>query len=347
MKSTMVTRAEVARRAGVSPMTVTRVMANDPHVTDETRQLVLEVVRELGYYPSVSARAIRGNNMNVLSVTTPTQFYESLFQNTFFQTITHGISQSCFTNRFDLLITFLDNPGHSGDPEGHDFLRPYLENKCDGLLFIALSPWTDQLERIEREKIPCVAIYSPFTGTSLTTVNVDDRLGAFTAVRHLTDNGHRDIALVNGPPRHMAAIARERGYRDALEAAGIPFRPELTTSGEFLIEVGYRNTLELLDRATPITAIFCGNDDLAFGALKALAEKGLRVPENVSLVGFDDVDGARLSNPPLTTIAQPLKAIGRIGAELLIERIRNPDAPVRDVIVPLTLVERASVRKLN
>jgi LacI family transcriptional regulator, repressor for deo operon, udp, cdd, tsx, nupC, and nupG len=203
------------------------------------------------------------------------------------------------------------------------------------------------LNIVAKQHIPCVGVYADKNNGSMSTINIDDSAGAKLAVNYLLQHGHRRIAMLNGTMDTLVAKNRTLGYEKALVAAQVTPDPTLISGGGFFLESGYEQTVALLDRTRDFTAIFCASDDLAYGCLKALKENKIRVPEDVSVMGFDDKRGSADCDPPLTTLAQPLEEIGKLATELLIKRVHQPKAPLEHLILPLQLVERQSVKQLH
>jgi LacI family repressor for deo operon, udp, cdd, tsx, nupC, and nupG len=173
-------------------------------------------------------------------------------------------------------------------------------------------------------------------------VYVDNVAAAANATRHLLQLGHVDIAFINGPTTSPICLDRERGYQNALRSAHIKRNTNLTVVGDFSVESGIRGAAKLLAGTSRFTAVFCSNDEMAIGAICALKSEGLRVPEDVSVVGFDDIRFARYSDPPLTTIAQPMRDIGREAMTMMIDRLSNPHGAARKCVLPTQLIVRGS-----
>ena len=322
---------EVALAADVSVATVSRTLAMPDVVLPETRQRVQDAIRRLGYTPNVQARSLRTARSNVIVALVPD------ISNPFFAEVIRGIEQVAHRNRYSVL---LGDTQYSSDRE-----QAYADllgaRQADGL--ITLLPHIPQISSAGPPPIvnACEYVADP----SITSVYVDNVAGAREAVEYLLTLGHRAIAFIAGPMNSPINVDRDRGYEGALASAGIKRSRKLTVEGDFSAESGIRATESLFARGESFTAVFCSNDEMAMGALRAIKSRGLRVPEDISVVGFDDIRFARYCDPPLTTIAQPMGDIGREAMTMLIEILNGTDVPPRKRILPTQLVVRGSAAR--
>lgn len=319
---------EVATAAKVSVATVSRTLAMPDVVLPETRQRVQEAIRRLGYTPNVQARSLRTARTNVIVALVPD------ISNPFFAEVIRGIEQVALQNRYSVLL---------GDTQyNREREQVYADlvsaRQADGL--ITLLPHIPQVTTTG--PLPIVNACEYVTDPAVTSVYVDNVAGARVAVEYLLTLGHKAIASIAGPMSSPISVDRDRGYEAALTAAGIKRNRKLTVEGDFSAEAGIRCTESLFAGGVPFTAVFCSNDEMAIGALRAIKSRGLRIPEDISVVGFDDIRFARYSDPPLTTIAQPMGDIGREAATLLIEILNDADVLPRKRILPTQLVVRGS-----
>jgi len=190
--------------------------------------------------------------------------------------------------------------------------------------------------------VPVVTTAYHIPGAALTVIDVDNVDGGLQATRCLLDRGHRQIAMIGGPGTWKSVNDRTQGYVMALEAAGIPFDPGLTAEGDWSLRSGYQAAQELLARGRPFSALFAQNDQMAIGALRALREAGRRIPEDISVVGYDDIPMAEYCEPPLTTIRQPMREVGAVATRLLIESVEKPGAPQGEILLKTELILRDS-----
>ncbi|MFN4134654.1 MAG: LacI family DNA-binding transcriptional regulator [Novosphingobium sp.] len=321
---------DVAARAGVAVKTVSRVLNGHPYVSADTRARVEEAMRALDFRPSVAARILSGAKSNQIALIYDNHSPYYMFQ------IQTGCWDFCRANGIRLLA----QPVDVADPQVGEQVRGLVtETHVDGI--ILSSPVTDcdpVLRALESLDIPFVRI-SPGTNHALTSsVFMDDAQAADDMTTHLINAGHRRIGFIKGHPNHMASDDRLFGYRRALDRAGLPYDPVLVCEGAFDFDSGVRGGRTLLDLANRPTAIFASNDDMAAGVLAVAHDRGIAVPAQLSVAGFDDTTLARTVWPPLTTIHQPMAELARTATEIL---IAGGDITHRRL--PHTLVERGSV----
>lgn len=299
---------DVAQRAGVSVATVSRVLNGHPDVSDATREAVLQQIREDNFVTSRSARGLAGGRTGLIALTVPFMHPE------YFAQIMAGAAEALYERdaRFVLCPT-----AHEHDREV-SLLGRVMHGTTDGAVLILPSESNDELMRLRRHGYPFVVVDpSVPLDPDIPTVAAANWAGARTATEHLLALGHRQIAAVSGPANWSASMDRIAGYHSALTAAGLPARTEQVVESDFTVEGGYRVAKDLLQMADPPTAIFALNDNMATGVLLAAKEVGYDVPQDLSVVGFDDIALATVSSPALTTVRQPLLEMGRMAASLL------------------------------
>lgn len=321
---------DVAARAGVAVKTVSRVLNGHPYVSAETRTKVEEAMRALDFRPSVAARILSGAKSNQIALIYDNHSPYYMFQ------IQTGCWDFCRANNIRLLA----QPVDVADPLVGEQVRGLVdETHVDGI--ILSSPVTDcdpVLRALEYMDIPFVRI-SPGTNHALTSsVFMDDAQAADDMTTYLINAGHRRIGFIKGHQNHMASDDRLFGYRRALDRAGLPYDPVLVCEGEFDFDSGVRGGRALLDQSNRPTAIFASNDDMAAGVLAVAHDRGINVPAELSVAGFDDTTLARTVWPPLTTIHQPMIELARTATEILIA-----GGDINHRRLPHTLIERASV----
>ncbi len=321
---------DVAARAGVAVKTVSRVLNGHPYVSVDTRAKVEEAMRALDFRPSVAARILSGAKSNQIALIYDNHSPYYMFQ------IQTGCWDFCRANGIRLLA----QPVDVADPLVGEQVRGLVtETHVDGI--ILSSPVTDcdpVLRALESLDIPFVRI-SPGTNHALTSsVFMDDAQAADDMTTYLINAGHRRIGFIKGHHNHMASDDRLFGYRRALDRAGLPYDPVLVHEGEFDFDSGVRGGRALLDQFNRPTAIFASNDDMAAGVLAVAHDRGMNVPAELSVAGFDDTTLARTVWPPLTTIHQPMIELARTATEILIA-----GGDINHRRLPHTLVERASV----
>jgi LacI family repressor for deo operon, udp, cdd, tsx, nupC, and nupG len=321
---------EVAKEAGVSVATISRALRMPQVVAPKTLERVQKAVDKLGYAPNAQARMLRTARSNVIVAMVPD------ISNPFFSEIIRGIEQAAQRKRYSVLL---------GDTQyNREREQAYADllatKQADGLIMLGARA-VPHLPRLPtRAFAPVVSVSEYIKGIS--GVYIDNIAAARDATNYLLHLGHVDIAYVAGPPTSPVCIDRTRGFQIALRAVGIRRDPTLTVTGDFSIESGIRGVDGLLSGQRKFTAVFCSNDEMAIGAMRALRSRGFRVPEDVSVIGFDDMRFARYCDPPLTTIAQPMGEMGREAMNMMIEILINPHAPPLERILPTQLVVRGS-----
>jgi LacI family transcriptional regulator len=332
--SKRVTIDRVAQVAGVSAQTVSRVLNNRPDVSAETRARIKEIMRELGYQPSAIAQSLASQRTRTLGLITAD------FSDYFFTQVIVGAEQESRQHGYLFMLgsTAL-NP--QNEPE---YIRLFSEQHVAGFLFARASTASGSREffDLSQSGIPIVIVPNDYhvSGLSLTVVDVDNVMGGRLAARYLLDGGHRRIAMIKGPRRWKSVDDRSEGFRLELEADGLQVTDQLVGEGDWSYASGYRATMQLLDSGDPFTAVFVQNDQMAIGAMRALREAGRHIPDDVAMVGYDDVPAAEYADPPLTTIRQPTCEVGKLAARLLIQRIEKEDQPDEMVLLEPELVRR-------
>lgn len=325
-----VTIREVARRAGVSVATVSRVLNHSGPVRDETRRRVEEVARALRYAPNVTARSLSTRRTHTLAAILPDLYGE------FFSEVIRGLDQTAQAGGYNLLIS-----SSHRDRRGVEAALRALRGRVDGLILMAPDIDAGTLLSDLPESLPVVLVNSPVVGTGFDSINIDNYGGAYAMTRHLTERGHRRIAFIKGAAGNYDAGERLRGYRDALRDAGCAANPAFEVAGDFTDVSGYRAMGEILGLEPRPTAAFAANDAMAIGALGALRESGVAVPEEFAVAGFDDIPIARYVNPPLSSVRVDIPGLGARAVRVLLDAIEKKNAHRRSQeILPTALVPR-------
>jgi LacI family transcriptional regulator len=323
---------DVAREAGVSVTTVSRVLNDSGPVKSATRQRIRDVARRLHFTPNTAARSLSTRRTNTIGVLLPDVYGE------FFSEVIRGIDQSAQQHGFHVLIS-----GAHNEPAEVSAAVSAMRGRVDGLILMASGLDAVTLARNLSERIPAVLINADHDASHFDTINIDNFGGALAMTTHLLELGHREIHMISGPARNRDAMEREKGFRAALKAAGSAVRDEWIVAGSFTEASGYRATEQLLDAGVKPTAIFAANDSMAVGALSALRNRGLRVPEDIAVVGFDDVPIAEYVSPPLTTVRVSIPQLGSCAAERLVACIRARNGQERrHEILATELIVRGS-----
>ncbi len=330
-----VTLEDVARVARVSTKTVSRVINNEPAVAADTRERVVQAIRSLNYVPNSAARNLsRGRAMAiglVVGWSVNSAFSSMLIDAMLQDTLHKGYS----------LVLFSSNQGTAGR-----VTKALLGNQIDGVIMDSAAANDPELiAQLEAMKRPHLIIHPDFLDrySRASFVRIDNFEGAKKATEYLLGLGHRAIGLVSYPP-DRPGNERHSGYQAALAEAGVTPDPAWVydCSLELPVQIGYKGALELVPHHPELTAIFAATDEIAIGVLTALWQLGMRIPEDVSVVGFDDISLASVITPPLTTVHQPIDVISRVAVELMVEMIEDPGGARKDVVLPTSLVVRDS-----
>lgn len=319
---------EVAKRAGVSPSTVSRVINGTAVVVPETEKKVRDAIAEFNFSPHPAARQLVMQRTNMIGLVLPE------ISGAFFSPLLKGIEGCVREAAYDLLIY---------TTQGALKRRPLGEHNTDGMIIFAGSVDDRELLRLNEINFPVVLLHrTPPPNTSIPFVTVENKSGAEKLINHLIEVHHkRRIAYLQGPAGHEDSLWRERGYRNALAAHGIAFDPALVTYGGFNEEDAYAATQQWLANGLVFDAVFTGDDEAAAGVLRSLSDAGTRLPQQVSVVGFDDVPFSRFLNPPLTTVRAPIEQVGREAVRLLLACMRK-QACASEILLPTELVIRQS-----
>ncbi|MEU2660094.1 LacI family DNA-binding transcriptional regulator [Streptomyces sp. NPDC007325] len=332
------TLEEVAARAGVGRGTVSRVINGSPKVSEQAKAAVEKAVAELGYVPNRAARALAGSRTDAVALVVP-ETEARLFAEPYFLDIIRGVSSELAAADKQLLLTLIRS-----DQERQRFEQYLAAQRVDGVLLVSVhadDPLPDQVRALG---LPAVLNGRRREDEPVAFVDSDNTGAGRTAVAHLAAGGRTRVATITGPLDMYGARCRLDGYREGLAEAGLAADDALVATGDFTEEGGRRAMRELLDRAPDLDAVFAASDVMAAGARAVLREAGRRVPDDVALVGVDDSAVARLMDPPLTSVRQPIEEMGRTMAQLLLAEIAGPsepdDQPRR--MLPTELVVRAS-----
>jgi LacI family transcriptional regulator len=330
---------ELARRSGVSVGTVSRALNGSTDVRPETRERIMRLAQELDYTPAAAARTLVTQRSHVIGVFLETGEGHPDLQHPFFHEVLVGLKDRIGAVGYDLLLFASTRPGNGyGD---HSYLKRCQHHNVDGAVLMGVDADDEELRRLLRSELPCVGVDVELAGTCTGYVMSDNSIGADLAVRHLYELGHRRIATITGLLDKKPGIDRLRGYRDEVQRLGLGYRDEYVGYGDFYFETGHQAAARLLALDEPPTAIFAASDMMALGVIRAAAEAGLRIPEDLSVVGFDDIQLAQHVHPPLTTLAQDKAGLGVEAANALLRQIEGADS-AEPVTLPVQLIVRGS-----
>ena len=332
-----VTIVDVAREAGVSYTTVSRVLNNKQNVRPETRERVLAAMTRLGYVVDQRARSLAGGRSQVIGLLVHD------LGTSYIGEIIRGIDSELASAQYDLL----HYTTHRRKTRESAYVTMLTRGLADGLLLVLPRDPGAYLETLREHRFPHVLIDHRGVDEVTPAVAASNRQGAESATKHLITLGHRRIGFVTGAMDQICAQDRLQGYKNALEGHGIRFDPDLVYEGDFFQPLGYQAADALLSLPDRPTAIFASNDVSAFGVMEAVRDHKLRIPEDVSVVGFDDIPQAAHVHPALTTVRQPLEEMGRVSTRMLLHYIAEPERAVERVELPTELVIRHSCTPLD
>lgn len=329
---TKITITEVAEKAGVSLGTVSRVLNNDIHVAPGTRQRVSAVVQELGYVANRQARGLKGSKTNTIGILVPD------LGTGYIGEIMMGVDSELALHQLDLMLFTT----HRAATKEANYVANMVQGMVDGLLMVLPRNPTDFIGTLTQRKFPFVLIDHQGTGNPCPAVGAMNWQGAYNATEYLIKLGHRRIGFITGSMDLGAAIDRLEGYKSALKTHHIALDPTLIFNGSFFQPDGYAGACALLDVRDRPTALFASNDVMAMGVMDAVHSRGLRIPEDISVLGFDDIPQAAMVRPALTTVRQPLKEMGGLAAQMLVDMLKSSDLELSRVELPTELMVRAS-----
>ncbi len=329
----MPTIREVAKRAGVSPITVSRVVNDSGYVSEKTRARVEAVIEELGYVPNMLGPSLRFKQTKTLAVVITD------ITNPFWTTVTRGVEDVAQANGYSTILCNTDE----SETKQEQYMQMLLRRQIDGILLVPASSKAEPIRMIQNQGIPVVLLDRQVNGIDVDIVRADSEEGAYRLTQHLISLGHQNIAMLAGPKDVSTSVDRVNGYRRALEDAALKTNIDQIYWGNFTQEAGYEMARIVADLMPRPTALFAANNFIAIGAILALKEKGLRVPEDMALVTIDDIPPPYTLEPFLTVATQPAREMGQQAAQLLFARIKGEDnLPCRQVVLPTEMFIRTS-----
>jgi len=334
-----VTLEEIARLAGVSRSTVSRVVNGDRRVSDAARQRVQGVIRDHDYHPHAAARSLASRRMRVLGLLI-TKSVGGLFTDPFYPILIQGTADAC--NAADHTLTMLMDTSADGHAVDQLYGRVIRGRHVDGVVLACQTVDDPLVPRLQSNGIPFVLV-GRHPGAEVSFVDVDSRGAAQGAVAHLIGHGHRKIAMICGQPHLIASIDRHAGYVTALQEATVSPEPSRVVFADFTQRGGHRAMQRLLQNRPDFPdAVFAASDALAFGAMAAIQEAGLHIPHDIAVMGFDGLDEGAHTRPPLSTVTQPVAGLGREAVRMLLRLIDNPGGEPVQQFLPTQLTLRGS-----
>jgi LacI family transcriptional regulator len=330
---------DVAARAGVAPITASRALNNSGYVSEDARARVEKAAAELKFVPNMLARSLRSQKTHTLALVVTD------IANPFWTTVARGVEDVANAAGFHVIFCNTDE----SEAKQERYLSMLLRRRVDGVLLVPATSSGAAVRMLQAQRVQVVVLDRRVPGSAVDVVRGASTDGARRLTQHLIELGHRRIAIFSGP--ESVSVSRERvaGYTQALAAAGIEADPSLVYHGPFTVEGGFAMAQALLARpALQATALFAANNFIAIGVLRALREAGLRVPEDISLVVFDDLPDTYTWEPFLTVAAQPAYELGKTATTLLLQRLAEPaQGEPQEIVLPTELIVRASTRAVN
>jgi len=325
---------DIAKLAGVSRSTVSRVVNEDPNVGKATREKVLQIIQQANYHPNIAARGLAAGRTRILGIVIP-RAVSALFTDPYFPLLIQGISTTCNSSDYSVML-WLAEPEY----ERRMIRKILYSGLIDGVIVASAQLEDSMVEALTEGDLPFILVGRHSSGGAVSYVDIDNVGSARDIVLHLLRQGYRRIATITGPRSMVPGVDRLEGYLSALRHRGLTPDPSLIVEGDFT-DAGGEAAMQRLLPLRP-EAVFAASDMMAEGALRALREAGRRVPADIAVVGFDDMPFAPRTDPPLTTVRQPVHRMGVVVAETLIDMIENPDPAPRRVILPTEIVIRKS-----
>jgi len=327
-----ITLKKVAEKAGVSVNTASRAINNKPDINEETKKRVLKVAQKLGYVRNATAIALRTRKTGTIGVVIADN------RNPFYAEVLNGMEEAAREKNYHIILANTQRD-YKKEEEAINLL---LAKRVDGLLITPVQDRDDDIKNLIEANIPFVVVGRDFEDIEVDAIYNDEVKGGFLATEYLIKKGHKRIALINGFLYKSPAKGRLEGYKKALNKYRISLDESLISSGDINIEDGYERTKKMLEKNLDFTAIFAYNDMMAFGAIQAIKEKGLRIPEDIGLVGYDDIPFSSLISPLLTTIRLKKQDLGVESVKLLLSRINGKRKKIKKMMLDVELITRGT-----
>ena len=327
----MPTVNDVAKRAGVSPITVSRVINNSGYISDVTRERVETAIKEIGYVPNTLARGLRSKRTNTLALVVTD------ITNPYFTSMARGVEDVAGDSNYTVIYCNTDE----SETKEEKYANMLAQRQVDGVLLVPACGNAKIINFLESNNISVVVLDRRVSGVNTDFVRSDSENGAYRLIKLLIGLGHEQIAVITGPKKVSTAVDRVKGYRQALVEAGLS-ENELIYYGSFTQQSGYDFTKQAMLQSSRPTAIFAANNFILLGVVKALRELQLNVPDDVSVVGFDNIPQSAMINPSLTTVQQPLEQMGRVATQMLLGILKTPKKDVNRIELPTELIIRSS-----
>ncbi|MEH7009577.1 LacI family DNA-binding transcriptional regulator [Neobacillus niacini] len=335
----MANRKDVAKLAGVSEATVSRVFNNIGPLREETKQKVLQAAQHLNYHPNAIAQSFARGKSNNIGVIVPYFQKVNLMSTHYFSELLSGIGEKLAEFGYGLLLLF------QSPEESKDYIKLFHTQKVDGCIILGSKDVPGELEALDKLhqlQLPYCLVNQTFSGYPFHSISADHLDGSLQAVSSLLMKGYKQIIFLNGPKEFSNSIDRLKGYETALINAGMPYNPQLVFQGNYSRKSGFQAAPGIASLLPEISAIFAGNDRMAIGLMQGLSEQGYQASRDYALIGYDDSEISRMTSPPLSTVHVPLFDMGQLAAEKVLRLISQGTMTVIKEQLPVTFIERAS-----
>lgn len=331
-----ITIKDIARLANVSPSTVSFVLNNSNKISDETRQKVLNIIKETGYTPNIFARGLVSSKTNTIAVIVP--FISHVFGDRYFGEGISGIYETAKKSNYKIIL----EQASYEFAASKRYLELFKEHSIDGMLYLGSTINDSYLIDFVGRDYPIILVNSYLENMDISYIIADNKQAGYDAVKYLYELGHTRIAYIYGSMNVSGTIDQYIGIKNFFEENNLKLFGDYVVCGDFTETGGYKATIELLESSAEPTAIFCGNDLMAIGCLKALKEKNIKVPENIAVIGCDNIKLSEYTEPKLTTFKQDIYEIGTLACEKIIEKIEKKNRDLVQILLPMELVIRES-----
>jgi LacI family transcriptional regulator len=335
-----ITIKDIAKETGLSIAAVSYVLNNKEGVGAETRELVMEAVERLGYIPNYTARGLASRRSHLIGICSPQTEPGSrlMFDNPFYSKLFSSIEYECRIRGYHVII--------SGTDADESFLKLAQQRSLDGMIIIG-SYSKGFYSELKKANIPIVLVDTYQNPERFHEVRIDDKLGGYMATKYLIDKGHKKIAFISGALREKGVTQlRFDGYRNALRESGITFEEKLVFPGIVSFQSGVDNAKEVVTNTEGVTAVFCTADIIAMGAIKKVLEMGMKVPDDISIMGFDNLNISEYTSPSITTVSQDIELKGKAAVEIILGEINGEVTEPQCTILPLEIIERQSTKQI-
>ncbi len=332
----MATIYEIAKKAGVSPSTVSRALSGNGYVSKKMKEKIMAIAEEMNYRPNELARALVTKKSYTIGLVVAD------IGNPFFPALARGVEDAANVEGYNIILCNTD----SNATKAREYVRLLSSRQTDGVVFCSASVSDSHVKTVTDSGIPVVLIY-PSNSLKCDMVACDNLSGGMMATEHLIGLGHTSIAIITAKVNRITGADRLKGYKKALAKHNLRLNDDYILDGDYSMESGYDCTKRFLKLKYRPTAIFATNDLMAIGAINAVEDEGLKVPDDIAIVGYDDITMASFVKPKLTTVAQPKYEMGNLACKVLLDRIKKPDAQIRSTVLKPKLIVRGSSMVIN